>query len=295
MSNLSELSIQLRKLQSTNNTQTAEIDRLNRQIRILSDLQGVSLHDIKDALRTACESEAHEALRAEVGRLKAQLECFSHTAKDESALKSAVKTQEEFNAETASRARTNLELRVGELEELEGTLRNELAVVYERAHQLTAKNTELETQYVQQQNVVVEWERRWNEREEDDIRKGSIVERQSGASLGSYNYSDIVSNGANNNGRNSLLLTNEPQTAHDLQHRLLAAETALEGEKQKNILLNQQLESRQNSYDLKLMQNQHRIQFIEGQILDLEQQLSSLYAAFGIVQQERIEERDQKL
>jgi predicted nucleic acid-binding Zn-ribbon protein len=292
MSNLSELSFQLRKLQSTNTTQSAEIDRLNRQIKILSDLQGVSLHDIKDALRTACEGEAHEELRMEVGRLRAQLDCFQSGAKDVR-VSGGVKTQKEFDAEAASRARTNLELRVGELEELEGTLRKDLASVYDKAQQLTARNTLLETQHIQQQNVIAEWERRWREREEEDVRKGSIVERPSG-SVGSYNYSEFA-NGVTGNSQPTLLLHNEPQLIHDMQQRLLAAEASLEGEKQQNSLLKQQIDSAKHSYDLKLEQNQHRMQFLEGQIVDLEQQMSSLYAAFSYIQQERTEERDQKL
>ena len=294
MSNLSELSIQLRKLQSTNTSQTAEIDRLNRQIKILSDLQGVSLHDIKDALQTACEGQAHDELRAEVGRLKAQLDCFQSGAiQSTTKAASSVKTQEEFDAEAASRARTNLELRVGELEELEGTLRKELATVYERAQQLTARNTALETQHVQKQHMIEDLERRLKECEEEEIKRGSLVTRPSQVA-GSYNYSDF-SNGVQGNEQPTLLLHNEPQTIHDLQQRLLATETELEGEKQQNSLFKQQIDSAKKSYDLKLEQNQHRIQFLEGQIVDLEQQLSSLYAAFEILQQERTEERDQKL
>ena len=246
-------------------------------------------------MRTACEGEAHEELRAEVGRLKAQLECFQVTGTSTgSNVVNKAKTQLEFDAEAASRARTNLELRVGELEELEGALRKELASVYEKAQQLTTKNTELETQYVQQQNVIAEWERRWKEREDEDIRKGSIVERPSASSVASYNYSEFAT-GTDINGKPTLLLHNEPQSIHDIQQRLLTAETALEGERQQNSLLKQQINSAQKSYDLKLEQNQHRIQFMEGQVTDLEQQLSSLYAAFELVQQERVEERDQKL
>lgn len=295
MSNLSELSIQLRKLQSTNTSQIAEIDRLNRQLKILSDLQNVSLNDIKDALRAACEGEAHEELRAEVGRLKAQLDCFQASGPRGDTKSSGVKTLTEFDAEAASRARTNLELRVGELEELEVTLRQELASVYAKARELTARNTTLETQQAQQQNVIDDWERRWVEREQEEIRKGGIVARPSEASVGSYNYSEFATEVKGNGLQPTLLLRNESQSTHEMQQRLLAAETALDGERQQNDLLKQQVESSQKSYDLKLEQNEHRMQFLEGQIADLEQQLSSLYAAFEFVQQERVEERDQKL
>ncbi|KAL7519820.1 hypothetical protein ACHAWX_004575 [Stephanocyclus meneghinianus] len=310
MSNLSELSIQLRKLQTENNTKSSEIDRLNRQVRILSDLQGISVHDLKDALKTACEGEAHNELRAEVGRLKAQLECYGAAAGRSSIGRGAkvgeggganigdgiqVKSQEEFRQEAASRARTNLELRVGELEELEGTLRAELAKVYEQARQLASKNTLLETQHLQQQNLISDWERRWKDREDEDIKKGRIVAKT--PSIGSYNYSEFAPRCGTNNAtpQPTILLHNVAQSQLDIQQSLLTAEAALAGEKQQRALLQQQIDSAQKSYDLKLDQYQHRIQFQESQILDLEQQLSSLYAAFGIVQQERIEERDQKL
>ncbi|KAL3777645.1 hypothetical protein HJC23_005511 [Cyclotella cryptica] len=310
MSNLSELSIQLRKLQTENNTKNSEIDRLNRQVRILSDLQGISVHDLKDALKTACEGEAHNELRAEVGRLKAQLECFGAAGGRSNVGRGAklgeggdsnigggmqVKSQEEFRQEAASRARTNLELRVGELEELEGTLRAELAKVYEQARQLASRNTILETQHLQQQNLISDWERRWADREAEDIRKGSIVAKT--PSIGSYNYSEFATGCETTNSvpQPTMLLHNVPQSQLDIQQSLLAVETALAGEKQQRSLLQQQIESAQKSNELKLDQYQHRIQFQESQILDLEQQLSSLYAAFGIVQQERTEERDQKL
>ena len=311
MSNLSELSKRLRELQSQNTSQHSEIDRLSRQVRILSDLQGISVHDLKDALKTACEGEAHNELRAEVGKLKAQLECFNATAgrspnkarvkfggggENENRDDIKLKTQEQFDREAAARAQTNLELRIGELEELEGTLRTELETLFEKAQQLTAKNTLLETQHLQQQNLITQWERRWKERDEEDIRKSSIVAKTMPS--GSYNYSEFATGGgaANNpTPQPTMLLHNEPQSQIDVQQRLLAAEAALAGEKQQKDLLQQQIHSAQKASDLKLEQCQHRILFQDGQINDLEQQLSSLYAAFGIVQQERVEERDQKL
>jgi hypothetical protein len=158
---------------------------------------------------------------------------------------------------------------------------------------LTARNTTLETQHAQQQNVIDDWERRWVEREQEEIRKGGIVARPSEA--GSYNYSEFATEVKGKGLQPTLLLRNESQSTHEMQQRLLAAETALDGERQQNDLLKQQVESSQKSYDLKLEQNEHRMQFLEGQIADLEQQLSSLYAAFEFVQQERVEERDQKL
>lgn len=52
--------------------------------------------------------------------------------------------------------------------------------------------------------------------------------------------------------------------------------------------------STQKSYELKVEQYQHRIQFLEEQMHDLEQQMSSLYVAFGIMQKDSNDERNQK-
>jgi hypothetical protein len=176
---------------------------------------------------------------------------------------------------------------------IEGTLRAELAKVYEQARHLASRNTILETQHLQQQNLISDWERRWKDREYEDIQKGRIVAKT--PSIGSYNYSEFATGCETSNAEPAILLHNVPQSQLDIQQSLLTAEAALAGEKQQRSLLQQQIESAQKSYELKLDQIQHRIQFQESQILDLEQQLSSLYAAFGIVQQERTEERDQKL
>eukprot|EP01082_Thalassiosira_pseudonana_P001776 g1120.t1 g1120 contig10:1426997-1428679(+) len=311
MSHLSELSVQLRKLQSENNSKASEIDRLERHVRILSDLQGIHINDLRDALRAACEGEAHDELRSVVGKLQAQLDeldtsggpgrvrgisrKFGKGGQSEED-QNNIKSQAQFNEEAAARARTTLELRIGELEELECTLRSELTTLYEKQKQLTERNTYLETQNLQQQALLEEWERRWKARDEVDAKKTSVVPVPM-QSTGSYNYSEFAVSTNSGPARPALLLHNQPQSQVDTQHqqRMLAAEAALAGEKQHRALLQSQLESLQKSSQLKIDQQQHRIQFLEGQINDLEQQMNSLYAAFGIVQTERVEERDQKL
>ena len=321
MSHLSELSIQLRKLQSENNAQSSEIDRLERQIRILSETKGISLNELRGALKTACEGEAHEELRAIVGKLEATLQGMEASgggrnprrggfgnfgkgglAEEENHVAAAARTQEQFNQEAAARARTTLELRVGELEELETTLRAELATLYQHVEKVTARNTFLETQNLQQKAQLAEWERRWRLKEEEEIKKGSVVpvhmptSPTGGVSCGSYNYAEFATNkdAASEPPAPLIMLHNEPQSHLDNEQRVLAAETALAGEKQQRAILQSQMASAQKSYELKIDQYQHRMQFQAGQLTDLEQQLSSLYAAFGIVQNERIEERDQK-
>ena len=267
---LSELSVQLRKLQNSLSEKNNEIDRLERQIRILSDLKGISIHELREALRLACEGEAHGELRALVGKLQAKV--------DSSTIESSGKGgfgRRDFGAEDNARARLALELRVGELEEIENSLRAQMSSLYQQIAQMTEDNTTLKTENLQQRVQLEEWDRKWKAIEEDKIKKGSIVTVP--ASTGSYNYSEVAS---------------DSQARFADQHRLLAAETALAGEKERRSLLQSQMESTNKSYELKLDQYQHRIRFLEGQINDLEQQMNSLYLAFDMMQTERTRERE---
>mmetsp|Transcript_31928 Transcript_31928/g.61080 ORF Transcript_31928/g.61080 Transcript_31928/m.61080 type:complete len:258 (-) Transcript_31928:1332-2105(-) len=154
MSNLSELSIQLRKLQSEKNAQANEIDRLQRQLRILSELKGVSVSDVQTGLQAACEAEAHGELRAIAGKLQARVDGLELGGAGGSSRKFAngggfdgddknIPTQNQFNEEAAARARTNLQLRIGELQEIESNLRGEMNSLYENFQALTERYTSL--------------------------------------------------------------------------------------------------------------------------------------------------------
>lgn len=274
---LSELSVQLRKLQNENNAQASEIDRLERQIRILSELRGVSIHELRETLRLACEGEAHGELRAVVGKLQAKV--------DNAGLQNSGGGlgKGDFAPQDKSRARLALELRVGELEEVENTLRAELASLYQRIARLTENNTTLKTETLQQKAQLEESERRWRAKEEEDVKKGSMIAVPVASPIGSYNYSDYAAGNT------------QMQVSQVNQNRLLAAETALAGEKEQRSLLESQMESTKKSYELKIDQYQHRIQFLEGQINDLEQQMNSLYVAFDMMQTERTKERENTL
>lgn len=275
---LSELSVQLRKLQNENNEKANEIDRLERQIRILAELKGVSIDELRNALKAACEGEAYGELRALIGKLQAKV--------DSSQLKDGSNGQKKFAPQDNSRERLALELRVGELEEIENTLRADMASLYEQISQLTQNNTTLRTENLQLKAQVGMWERKWKTKEEE-IKKSSIVAVPM-ASTGSYNYSEFALGTSNTE-------TNVDQLLSADQHRLLAAETALAGEKEQVRNLQSQMESTNKSYQLKLDQNSHRIQFLEGQIKELEQQMNSLYAAFEMMQADRTSERASSL
>ncbi len=71
---LSELSKQLRILQAKNEGQSVEINRLERQLRILAELQGISVADLRKALEDACANEAFGELQHRVAKLRAELE-----------------------------------------------------------------------------------------------------------------------------------------------------------------------------------------------------------------------------
>lgn len=73
-SRLTEISNQLRVYQAESRAQLLEIDRLQRQLKILADLQGVSVADLHAALNQACHDEAHEEWQRRVDVLRAQLE-----------------------------------------------------------------------------------------------------------------------------------------------------------------------------------------------------------------------------
>lgn len=129
-SGLSELSKQLRTLQSTNHSQAAQIDKLERKLQILSELKGVSVNDLKSALQNACQEEAYNEIRMEMETLRAQLEI---------ARSNTTRSTPQTNA------MANLELRVGELEEVEESLRTKLSKLYEALRQQTTKTTLFES------------------------------------------------------------------------------------------------------------------------------------------------------
>ena len=297
---LSELSIQLRKLQADKNAQANEIDRLERQARILSDLKGISINDVKNSLKSACEAEAHGELRALVGKLEARVEGLQLGGVGGGGRQRAlggntdadhIPSQDQFNQEAAARARAALELRIGEFEEKESNHQKELDSLYKNSQSLTLRNTLLETQLLQQKALLEQWELRWKAKEEEDTKRSIAVTAPSTG--GAYNYSEFAKSYV---ASQPALLHNDPQSQVDADHEqsLIAARAALAGEQNQRSLVQSQLSSAQKTYELKADQYRHRIQFLEEQLQDLELQLTSLYAAFSIIQDDNNEERSEK-
>jgi len=145
---LSELSKQLRFLQAKNQFQGSTIDRLERQLKIMSDLKGVSVAELKGSLANACQSEAYAELLSQVSSLQDQL---VH-AKESSI--TPVSNQMEFEKEAANKTIAVLELRVGELEEVEENLRIEMKRLYQKSENQTSKTTRLESTTEQQMSQI---------------------------------------------------------------------------------------------------------------------------------------------
>ena len=131
---LSELSKQLRIFQAKNESQAVELNRLERQLRILADLQGISVADMRRALEEACQNEAFGELQHRVASLRAQLEAASLMKKP-----SAASTQDEAKAHKIA----NRELRIGELEEIEEKQQATIQRLYEQLNAQTSRASRL--------------------------------------------------------------------------------------------------------------------------------------------------------
>ena len=130
---LSELSKQLRIFQAKNEAQAVEINRLERQLRILAELQGISVADLRKALEDACANEAFGEMQHRVAKLRAELEAAT------------LAKQKELRQDATAPHIANLELRVGELEEVEEKQQTEIHHLYEQLRHERARATRLES------------------------------------------------------------------------------------------------------------------------------------------------------
>ena len=80
---LSELGKQLRRYQAKTVTLGIEISRLERQLQILADLKGVSVASLRTALETACQNQALAEWSSRVALLQAQLNQFQQEKETE--------------------------------------------------------------------------------------------------------------------------------------------------------------------------------------------------------------------
>lgn len=253
---LSELSAQLRQLQQKNLSQASVIDKLERQLRILAETKGVSIGDVKTSLIEACQSEAFSELQNEVAVLRDKLEAAHRS--------SAVKGPTSFEKEAADRTVADLQLRIGELEENEGIMRKELSGLYKNLKDQSSKATQLEATCARQREEV------------EKNAEQSQVTRQMSTKLVMKAEADAEKE------------KNAQKVEIDrLNGKVRDAEVQLQMEIDKSKLLEEELDARENELQLKSDQFSSRFKLQDQRIVDLEQQMSSLYTAFGMEEEDR--------
>lgn len=297
---LSELSKQLRVLQAKNESQSVEMDRLERQLRILSDLEGISLKDLRRALEEACESEAHGELQHKVASLRAQLEAAS-VARQAVHLESAAQHQ-----------LATLQLRIGELEEVDEKQRQEIRGLYEQLGEqktlATRLQGELQDETTRTFRLKAELEKQKVEGlqlrqqladSEKSLAAGTqrnlVVSKKPSAPLDDKHRQVVVSEKqiAPLKDTQKQLVASETNTASADAANLEAMTVALRHAhiemqilKDKMALSEQQRQAAEQQARLREAQFKARCLVQEERMKDLNQQTSSLYTAFEMVQQE---------
>lgn len=308
---LSELSKQLRALQAKNEGQAVEIDRLERQLRILADLQGISVTDLRRALSDACESEAYAELQSRVAALRAQLEATS------------VAKQASVEKDAAAHQVVTLELRVGELEEVEQGLRSQIKGLFESLKEQTAKASRFEST-CKQQELEIDRLRKALEAAQQEQQSDSLLiptqQPQPSSLIPEPQQSKDAPLVPAQQQPQATPLTPTPPTdsivpataaaqqpsqelvpapasaivasAEDMQLLVKSAQLAkveAQVQQDKFTVSEQQLEATEKQYKLKEAQFKARSMVQEERIQDLEQQMNSLYTAFEMLRQEHSE------
>jgi hypothetical protein len=308
---LSELSKQLRVFQAKNESQSIEMDRLQRQLRILSDLEGIPLKDLRRALEDACESEAHGELQHRVASLRAQLEAAS------------LARQAVHHDSAAQHQLATLELRIGELEELDEKQGEEIWGLYvqlvsNKTH-TTRLQGELEDETSRASRLEAELEK---QRAETTHLRQQLADNESwkarAVEAGTQRQlvvSETQSAPLDDKQRpRQLVVHDKCAPLDDTQRQLVITETntaSLDAEKMESItgalrqaqlevqiikdkfaLSEQQRQAAEQQARLREAQLKARCLVQEEWIQDLNQQTSSLYTAFEMVQQEHTEEEE---
>lgn len=290
---LSELSKQLRILQNKNQNQSLEIDKLQRQLRILSELQNVNVNDIRSALELACQAEAYGELQTRITSLRAELEVVQLTAASASSTsKSSV-----HPATTAAllpvnmpspedvqnkQIIANLELRIGELEEIDEQRRDEIHQLYTQLQNQQASSSEIQSKCDQLRNENEQLQlqlKQQKQKREESLRKVSEVQ---------------------GNEIRAVAVVEDTNTKEEIQKlqaaNVLALAQVRESETWANMvteklkLCEQQRDTTEKELNLRNVQYKARYLVQEENISDLRQQLISLYTAYDFIKEEK--ERD---
>jgi hypothetical protein len=305
---LSELSKQLRIFQAKNEGQWIEINRLERQLRILADLQGISVADLRQALQDACANEAFGELQHRVASLRAQLEA-AHLAK-----------QAELKKDAAAHQIATLELRIGELEEVEDVKRDEIRNLYEQLRQEKARSMRLESSLEHQQSETQDLKKQLAEERARANRLQALGEEQR-LEIKSLKANPpplpqaaehLKSMGGAQEARERSNMQKEyeqrlgsvrdeeaarrrkMQAEHDTITELFKKKAneiremhvTMQVDQEQMALTIKELKDAQKQYELREAQYKARFTVQEERIKDLDQQLISLYTAFQLLREE---------
>eukprot|EP00536_Pseudo-nitzschia_multiseries_P003236 jgi/Psemu1/322929/estExt_fgenesh1_pg.C_480028 len=315
---LSELSKQLRILQAKNDSQAVDIHRLERQLRILADLQGISVSELRRALEDACASEALGELQHRVSKLKHELEAAT------------LAKQAELRRDAAAPHIANLELRVGELEEVEEKQAEEIRNLYETLRQEKAKSTRLESAHQPLKKALGDMIQRCQsetaraaqlekdfQQQLQDLREirsrdlcaeaANAAERansSSGASVSTElaaDYEQMVQllkkKDAELREARAKLQADEAQKAEklkDAEERARQVQMDMKVERDKLALTVRELEDADGQNGLRLAQYKARFAVQDERIVDMGQQLDSLYTAFTLLNEEFDSEKEHR-
>lgn len=322
---LSELSKQLRILQAKNEAQSVDINRLERQLRILAELQGISVADLRKALEDACANEAFGEMQHRVAKLRLELEAAT------------LAKRVELRKDAAAPHIANLELRVGELEEVEEKQQAEIHHLYEELRHERARATRLESEGEQHKKDAQDYLERWKKeqaraarleanfqeqlqklRDEQARKLQEAAEQHTKAnrnkdkdkdndkdnSQGSSSAASISPEMAAEYERMVQLLKQKEQELRQLQAMLKAeqdkweqqmketdgqarqAQMNMKVDQDKMALTIEELQDADSQSELRLAQFKARFAVQDERIQDMEQQLNSLYTAFELLKED---------
>jgi ABC-type transporter Mla MlaB component len=318
---LSELSKQLRILQAQNEAQSVDINRLERQLRILAELQGISVADLRKALEDACANEAFGEMQHRVAKLRLELEAAT------------LAKRAELRKDAAAPHIANLELRVGELEEVEEKQQAEIHHLYEELRHERARATRLESEGEQHKKDAQDYLERWKKEQAraarleanfqeqlQTLRDEQARKLQEAAEQHAKANSNSNSNNDNSQASSSAasispemaaeyermmqLLKQKEQELRQLQAMLKAeqdkcqqqmketdgqarqAQMNMKVDQDKMALTIKELQDADSQSELRLAQFKARFAVQDERIQDMEQQLNSLYTAFELLKED---------
>ena len=291
-SGLSELSKQLRLLQNKNQKQSLEIDKLQRQLRILSELQNVNVNDIRSALELACQAEAYGELQTRITSLRAELEVVQLTT-------ASTNSSSKTDAATATPPGTNMpspeevqkgqimanyELRIGELEELDEQRRQEIHKLYTQLQNQQTDSSQWQSKcdQVQSENEHLHLQLQQLQQEKQNL------EKQNQEKQPPLNDVRAVPVDDHDPHRATVEEVQKLQAAHVVaMSQVREAETWSNTVSEKLKLCEQQRDTTENELNLRNVQYKARYLVQEENMNDLRQQLVSLYTAYEFIKEEK--------